>query len=138
MAKKIAHVAVAVQNLDRACDFYRDVMGARIEGRRIMPDQKVELAFAVFDAGTKLELLMPTQEDSPLGKFLRKHGPGLHHVSITVEGIERQLEFLADHGVKIIDAQPRRGAENDRIAFLHPSSTLGVLMELSEPATDAH
>jgi len=138
MLKKIAHVALVVKNLDRACAFYRDVLGARIEGRRLVPSQKAEVAFVVFDEGTRLELLAPTEEDSVLGKFLRKHGPGLHHISFEVDRIEQRLEYLTDHGVKVIDQTPRPGAEDDRIAFLHPSSTLGALIELSEPRSKAH
>ncbi|MBI3873365.1 MAG: methylmalonyl-CoA epimerase, partial [candidate division Zixibacteria bacterium] len=122
MLKSIAHVAIAVGNLDRACDFYRDVFGARIVGRRLLPSQKVEIAFVQLDGDTKLELLSPTEPDSPVGRFLARHGPGLHHVCFEVEDIEKRLEYLADHGIRLIDALPRPGAENDRIAFLHPAS----------------
>jgi methylmalonyl-CoA/ethylmalonyl-CoA epimerase len=138
MLKRLAHVAIAVQNLDRACAFYREVLGGRVEGRRILSGQKVEVAFVVFDQGAKIELLSPTEEDSPLGRFLRKHGPGLHHIAFEVDHIEERLEHLVDHGVKVIDKTPRPGAEDDRIAFLHPSSTLGTLIEISEPQSKVH
>jgi len=132
MLKNISHVAFAVVNLDRACEFYRDVMGAEIVGRKIVPEQKAEVAFVRLEGTAKLELLAPTSDDSPIGRFLAKHGPGIHHVCFEVDDLERQLESLADHGVKLVDAKPRRGAEGDQIAFLHPTSTLGALIELCQ------
>ena len=132
MLKNISHVAFAVVNLDRACEFYRDVMGAEIVGRKIVPEQKAEVAFVRLEGTAKLELLAPTSDDSPIGRFLAKHGPGIHHVCFEVDDLERQLESLADHGVKLVDAKPHRGAEGDQIAFLHPTSTLGALVELCQ------
>jgi methylmalonyl-CoA/ethylmalonyl-CoA epimerase len=132
MLKKLSHVAFAVVNLDRACEFYRDVMGAEIVGRKIVPEQKAEVAFVRLQGTTKLELLAPTSDDSPIARFLAKHGPGIHHVCFEVDDLERELESLADHGVKLVDAKPRRGAEGDQIAFLHPTSTLGALIELCQ------
>ncbi|HWO56051.1 MAG TPA: methylmalonyl-CoA epimerase [bacterium] len=133
MLKKIAHISIAVTNLDRACAFYHDVMGGEITDRHRVDDQKVEVAFVNFSAGTKIELIAPTREDSPVGRFLAKHGPGIHHICFETDNIEKQMAFLSDHGVKLIDAAPRRGAEHDKIAFVHPSSALGTLIELSEP-----
>jgi len=132
MLKKISHVAFAVANLDRACEFYRDVMGAEIVGRKIVPEQKAEVAFVRLPGTAKLELLAPTSDDSPVGRFLAKHGPGIHHICFEVDDLKRQLESLADHGVKLVDTKPRRGAEGDQIAFLHPASTLGALIELCQ------
>lgn len=137
MLKKISHVAFAVANLDRACEFYRDVLGAEITGRKIVPEQKAEVAFVKLGGTAKLELLAPMSDDSPVGKFLAKHGPGIHHICFEVDGLQQKLEFLADHGVKLVDAKPRRGAEGDQIAFLHPTSTLGALIELSEDSKSA-
>ena len=133
MLKDISHIAIAVTNLDRACAFYRDIMGGEIANRHIMSEQKVEVAFVRFGGHTKIELLCPTADDSPVGKFLAKHGPGLHHVCFETDKLERQIEFFEDHGIKMIDKAPRPGAEHDRIAFAHPSSTLGTLIEISEP-----
>ena len=134
MLKDISHVAIAVSNLDRACDFYRDVMGGEIVNRHRVEHQKVEVAFVKFGGHTKIELISPTMEDSPVGRFLAKHGPGLHHLCFETDSIEDQMAFLEDHGVKLIDKSPRPGAEGDRIAFLHPTSTLSTLIEISEPA----
>jgi methylmalonyl-CoA/ethylmalonyl-CoA epimerase len=130
--KRISHVAVAVLNLDRACEFWRDVMGAEVSERRVIEEQKVEVAFVDVGGETRFELLCPTEENSPVGRFLAKHGPGLHHVCFDVDKIEDCLTHLADHGIKLVDDKPRPGAEGDRIAFLHPTSTLGALIELSE------
>jgi methylmalonyl-CoA/ethylmalonyl-CoA epimerase len=130
--KRIMHVAVAVGNLDRACEFWRDVMGAEIEGRTPVPGQNVEVAFVRLDGDTRLELLSSTDDDSPVARFLAKHGPGLHHICFAVDNLATHLKHLAEHGVRLVDREPRPGAEGDLIAFLHPSSTLGTLIELSE------
>lgn len=136
MLKRIAHVAIAVADLDRACEFWQDVMGARIEGRRVVAGQKVEVAFVSLNAGTRLELLAPTEDDSPVGRYLAKHGPGLHHICFEVDNIEARLKHLEEHGIRLVDRTPRVGAEDDQVAFLHPSSTLGALIELSEGKTE--
>ena len=136
MLKRIVHVAIAVANLDRACEFWQDVMGARIEGRRVVPGEKTEVAFVNLDAGTRLELLAPTEDNSPVARFLARYGPGMHHISFEVDNIEERLQYLEEHGIKLVDRTPRAGAEDNRIAFLHPSSTLGTLIELSEGAPE--
>jgi methylmalonyl-CoA epimerase len=136
MLKKISHVAFAVVNMDRACEFYHEVLGAKIVGRKEVPEQKSEVAFVELGGTAKLELISPTSDDSPVKRFLDKKGPGIHHVCFEVDGIEEQLHFLHDHGVRLVDDQPRTGAEGDKIAFLHPSSTLGALVELTESSTD--
>ncbi len=137
MLKKISHVAFAVVNLDRACDFYRDVLGAEIMDRKIVPEQKAEVAFVRLGGTAKLELIAPTSDDSPVGRFLQKHGPGIHHVCFEVNDLDRHLEFLADHGVKLVGERPHQGAEGGKIAFLHPSSTLGALVELCEAPNES-
>ena len=133
MLKDISHIAIAVSNLDRACAFYTDVMGGEIVNRHVIPQQKVEVAFVKFAGHTKIELLCPTEDDSPVGRFLANHGPGLHHVCFETDNIEQQMAFFEDHGVKMVDKTPRPGAEHDRIAFAHPTSTLSTLIEISEP-----
>ena len=132
MLKRISHVAVAVTNLDEACAFWRDVMGTEISGRHVVADQKVEVAFVDVGGLTRFELLCPTEENSPVGRFLAKHGPGIHHLCFDVDNIEDCLVHLADRGVKLVNDEPRPGAEGDKIAFLHPASTLGALIELKE------
>jgi len=133
MLKSISHISIAVGNLDRACEFYHDVMGGKITNRHVVPSQKVEVAFVEFTGSARIELIAPTQEDSPVGRFIAKHGPGLHHICFHVDHIEDTMTYLEDHGVKLIDKTPRPGAEDDRIAFLHPASAWGTLIELSEP-----
>jgi methylmalonyl-CoA/ethylmalonyl-CoA epimerase len=132
MLKDISHVAIAVTNLDRACAFYHDVMGGEIVNRHVIGEQKVEVAFIKFGGRTKIELLCPTEAESPVGRFLARHGPGLHHVCFETDSIENEMVSLEDHGVKMVDKTPRTGAEHDRIAFAHPTSTLGTLIEISE------
>jgi methylmalonyl-CoA epimerase len=133
MLKSISHISIAVGNLDRACEFYRDVMGAKIVNRHAVPSQKVEVAFVEFSGTTRIELIAPTEEDSPVGRFIAKNGPGLHHICFRVDHIEETMAHLEDHGVKLVDKTPRTGAEADKIAFLHPASAWGTLIELSEP-----
>jgi methylmalonyl-CoA/ethylmalonyl-CoA epimerase len=134
MLKDISHIAIAVNNLDRACAFYHDIMGGEIVNRHKIDQQKVEVAFVKFGGRTKIELLCPTESDSPVGRFLAKHGPGLHHICFETDDIDKQMAYLEDHGVKMVDKTPRPGAEHDRIAFTHPSSTLGTLIEISQPS----
>lgn len=125
----IAHIGIAVRGLDESVSFYRDVLGLAAaplddaDGARI-----VGLA-----AGDSLvELLEAESPDSPIGKFVAKRGPGIHHVCFAVDDLEATLERCRAHGIRLIDEHPRLGAEGKRIAFLHPSATSGVLVELSE------
>ena len=125
----IAHVGIAVPSLDASVSFYRDILGmtdvpiADSDGARI----------AAFEAGPSLvELLEAETPDSPIGKFVAKRGPGIHHVCFAVDDLEGTLDRCRAAGLRLIDQQPRLGAEGKRIAFLHPSSTSGVLVELSE------
>lgn len=132
MLKQISHVALAVGNLDRACEFYRDVLGMEIVERKMVPEQKAEVAFVDMGGTARLELIAPTSDDSPVAKSIAKKGPGLHHICFAVDKIEDRLDYLADHGIKLVDAKPRQGAEGGKIAFLHPTSTLGALVEFCE------
>lgn len=126
---RIAHIGIAVQALDASVSFYRDILGlldvplADADGARI-----VGLA-----AGSSLvELLEPDAGDSPIAKFLSRRGQGLHHVCFAVDDLDATLERCRAAGIRLIDQTPRVGAEGKRIAFLHPSSTAGVLIELTE------
>jgi methylmalonyl-CoA/ethylmalonyl-CoA epimerase len=126
---RIAHIGIAVRGLDDSVSFYRDVLGlpdvplADADGAKI-----VGLA-----AGESLvELLEAESPDSPIGKFVAKRGPGIHHVCFAVEDLDATLDRCRAHGIRLIDETPRIGAEGKRIAFLHPSGTSGVLVELSE------
>ena len=126
---RIAHVGIAVDALDRILPFYRDLLG--------LPEEPLHDAdgarIAGFRAGDSLvELLEARSPDSPVGKFVARRGPGIHHICFAVDDLNATLERCRRAGVKLIDDVPRTGAEGKRIAFLHPSSTAGVLVELTE------
>ncbi|MFV0471344.1 MAG: methylmalonyl-CoA epimerase [Paludibacteraceae bacterium] len=127
----IEHLGIAVKSLDTAIPFYGKILGAECYAIEEVTEQKVKTAF--FKIGqTKIELLEATSEDSPVAKFIEKRGEGVHHVAFAVQGLQGRLEELEQQGVQLIDKQPRKGAEGLNIAFLHPKSTFGVLMELCE------
>lgn len=131
--KKVDHVAIAVPDLDAAISLYKNILGKGAEHIEEVADQKVKAAF--FSVGeTNLELLFPTSPDSPISNFLerRKGHGGLHHICLQVENIEASLEDLIKKGIKLIDKKPRCGAHGKKIAFIHPKSTGGVLIELAE------
>lgn len=130
----IEHIGIAVQNLQEAIKFYEEKLGLKCYAIEEIPDQKVKTAF--FKVGqTKIELLESTDPEGPIGKFIEKKGEGIHHIAFAVKNIENQLSELASKDVKLIDQYPRKGAEGLDIAFLHPKSTFGVLMELCEDKT---
>jgi len=127
----IEHIGIAVKNLEESIRFYEDVLGMECYAIEEVTDQKVKTAF--FQVGqTKIELLESTDPEGPIGKFLEKKGEGVHHMAFAVNGIEDALAQMDEKGVRLIDKQPRKGAEGLDIAFLHPKSTHGVLMELCE------
>ena len=125
----IAHVGIAVRGLDEGVSFYRDVLG--MDPVPVHDSDGAQIV--AFDAGPSLvELLAAESADSPIGKFIAKRGPGIHHVCFAVDDLDATLERCRAHGIKLIDETPRTGAEGKRIAFVHPSATSGVLVELSE------
>lgn len=127
----IEHIGIAVKNLDEAIPFYEKVFGLECYAVEEVADQKVKTAF--FKVGdTKIELLEPTDEEGPIGKYIEKKGEGIHHMAFAVDGLDEKLKAAEEQGVKLIDKQPRKGAEGLNIAFLHPKSTFGVLTELCE------
>lgn len=131
MTKKINHVGVAVKSIDAAIPFYRDVLGMVFEGTEVVAEQKVKVAF--FAVGeSRVELLEPTADDSPVAKFLEKNGEGTHHIAYEVEDLVATLEKLKAAGVRLIDEVPRCGAHGTKIAFLHPKASGGVLTELCQ------
>lgn len=126
---RIAHVGIAVESLDAVLPFYRDILG--------MPEISLDDAdgaqIAAVEAGESLvELLQARSPDSPIGKFVAKRGPGIHHICFAVDDLDAALERCRRMGIRLIDETPRLGAEGKRIAFLHPSATGGVLVELSD------
>ena len=131
--KKVDHVAIAVPNLEEAVALYKNLLNKDPEHIEEVADQKVRAAF--FGVGdTNLELLFPTSPDSPITNFLKKNEKGgLHHICLQVSDLEGHLKTLKEKGVRLIDETPRIGAHGKKIAFLHPKSTGGVLIELSEP-----
>lgn len=127
----IEHIGIAVSNLEAAIDFYEKVLGLTCYNVEEVADQKVRTAFFMVGQ-TKIELLESTDPEGPIGKFIEKKGEGIHHIAFSVDNIEEQLSHAEKMGVKLIDAKPRKGAEGLDIAFLHPKSTCGVLMEFCE------
>lgn len=127
----IEHIGIAVSNLEESIKFYEDVLGFQCYAIEEVKDQKVKTAF--FKVGqTKIELLESTDSEGPIGKFIEKRGEGVHHIAFAVKGIEDALSKMEEKGVRLIDKAPRAGAEGLDIAFLHPKSTGGVLIEFCE------
>jgi len=127
----IEHIGIAVKDLSAAIDFYEKVLGLTCYKIEEVAEQKVRTAFLLVGQ-TKIELLESTDPEGPIGKFIEKRGEGIHHIAFSVDKIEDQLKHAADLGITLIDSAPRKGAEGLDIAFLHPKSTSGVLMELCE------
>jgi methylmalonyl-CoA/ethylmalonyl-CoA epimerase len=127
---RVSHIGIAVESVDALLPFYRDVLGMDV----IPLDNADGARIAGLAAGDALvELLEPDKADSPIGKFIAKRGPGIHHVCFVVDDLDAALERCRRAGIRLIDEKPRLGAEGKQIAFLHPSSTGGVLIELTEP-----
>ena len=132
MLDRIDHTGVAVDDLDAAIKLYEEVLGMPLVHRETVAEQGVEAV--LLDVGDgHVELLSPLGEDTPVGKFLARKGPGLHHVAYAVEDIEATLEQLSAAGIELIDAKPRVGIRGSLVAFLHPRSTGGVLTEIVQP-----
>lgn len=127
----IEHIGIAVSNLQDAVEFYEKTFGLECYGIEEVPDQKVRTAFFMVGQ-TKIELLESTDPEGPIGKFIVKKGEGLHHIALAVENIEEKLKIAAENGVRLIDEKPRKGAEGLDIAFIHPKSSSGVLIEICE------
>ena len=129
---ELDHVGIAVDDLEKALSFFRDALGLQLESSEEVQSQRVRVHF--LNAGhSTLELLEATSPDSPIAKFLERRGPGLHHVALRVDDIEAALVHLRTRGVRLIDEHARLGAEGALVAFIHPSATHGVLVELKQP-----
>jgi methylmalonyl-CoA/ethylmalonyl-CoA epimerase len=125
------HIGIAVANLDEALVFYRDALGLEVEIPEEVPSQRVRAHF-IPAGGAAIELLEATAEDSPIAKYMAKRGPGLHHITLRVDDIAAALARLKARGVRLIDEVARPGAHGSLVAFIHPSSTQGVLVELAQ------
>ena len=133
MFGRIDHIGVAVEDIDAAIELYRDGFGMELAHRETVESQGVEAV--LLDVGDgHVELLAPLGPDTPVGKYMAKNGPGLHHVAYAVDDIDTALKNIAAAGVQLIDSEPRVGIRDSRVAFLHPRSTGGVLTEIVEPA----
>lgn len=133
----IEHIGIAVSDLKSAITFYEKVLGLTCYNVEEVADQKVRTAFFMVGQ-TKIELLESTDPEGPIGKFIEKKGEGIHHLAFAVDKIEEHLAHAEKEGVKLIDSKPRKGAEGLDIAFLHPKSTCGVLMEFCENKKGAY
>jgi methylmalonyl-CoA/ethylmalonyl-CoA epimerase len=135
MLSAIDHVGVAVENIDAALQVYRDQLGMPLVHRETVAEQGVDAA--LLDVGDgHIELVAPLHPDTPVGKFLSRRGPGLHHVAYRVASVQDTLDACVAAGIRLIDAQPRSGIRGSRVAFLHPAGTGGVLTEIVQPAEE--
>ncbi len=128
-ARGIHHLGVAVEDLDRALETYLRLFGAELEHRQTVPEQVVEAA-AVLVGPSRVELLAALGEETPVGKFLAKRGPGMHHVAFEVADVRAAIATLAAEGAELVDTMPRRGLFGLEVAFVHPESVHGVLAEV--------
>ena len=133
MFDRIDHVGVAVEELDASLELYRNLFELVLAHREVVSEQGVEAALLDVGEG-HVELLAPLHPDTPVGKFLAKNGPGLHHVAYQVSDIDSTLAALRQAGTALIDERPRIGIRDSRVAFLHPRASGGVLTEIVEPA----
>jgi methylmalonyl-CoA/ethylmalonyl-CoA epimerase len=131
MLKKINHIAVAVNNLEEAAKFYQTILGLNLSGVEVVTAQKTKVGF--FKIGeSNIELVQPAEPDSPLVKFLEAKGPGIHHICFEVDDVEAEVKAFLEKGATMVDQKPRPGAHNAKVAFVHPKSSSGVLIELCE------
>jgi methylmalonyl-CoA/ethylmalonyl-CoA epimerase len=131
MKATIDHIGIAVSHLDDALAFYRDALGLEVEAPEEVASQRVR-ARVIRLGDAALELLEATADDSPIAKYVAKRGPGMHHVALRVDDIVAALAELRGRGVRLVDDVPRRGAHGSLVAFIHPASTHGVLVELTQ------
>lgn len=129
--EEIHHIGIAVSDLQEAKKIYCDILGLECTGEKTLPARKVKAAF-LETGNTSIELIEGIGADGPVSKFVERHGPGVHHICFEVNDIKKVLRELADIGIRLIDTEPRPGAEGKLVAFIHPKSTTGVLIELTE------
>ncbi|MBV6452669.1 MAG: hypothetical protein MHPDNHAH_03429 [Anaerolineales bacterium] len=127
--KQINHVAVVVDDMDKALSFWRDALGMELHELRDVPAENSQVAFLPLQ-GSEVELVRPTSADSGIAKFLAKRGPGMHHICLEVDDIEGMMSQLKSKGVRLINDEPRTASDGKKYAFIHPESASGVLVEL--------
>ena len=131
MVNKIDHIGVAVKNLEAAVSFYENILGLKASGTEVVEEQKVKVAFLPV-GDSEVELLESTEEDGPVAKYIAKNGEGVQHIAYRVDDVEAAIAEMKEKGIRMIDEKPRYGAGGAKIAFCHPKSTFGVLIELTE------
>ena len=131
MIKNIDHLGIAVKDMSEAIKFYEEMLGLKVSEVELVEEQKVKVAFLPI-GDSEVELLESTTPDGPIARFIEKNGEGIQHIAFRVDNLEQKLEELKGKGVRLIDEKPRRGAGGAMIAFLHPKSTFGTLIELCE------
>ena len=136
-SSKIQHLGIAVGSIDQALEFWRDGLGLELTEIEVVEDQGVRVAILPIGE-SRIELLEPTGDETPVGKFIAKRGTGIHHLCVEVEDVAAKLADLKAKGVRLIDEQPRIGAGGALVAFVHPASTGGVLIELTQRGTGKH
>jgi methylmalonyl-CoA/ethylmalonyl-CoA epimerase len=129
---QIEHIGIAVKNLETSVQFYTEFLGLKCLGYEVVESEKVRVAFIEIGE-TRLELLEPMSPESPIAQFIEKKGEGMHHIALRVENAAEHLENMKAHGVKLINDSPKKGAHGNLVAFLHPKSTNGVLLEFCQP-----
>jgi methylmalonyl-CoA/ethylmalonyl-CoA epimerase len=127
--KQINHVAIVVEDIDESLAFWRDALGIEMHELRDVPAEKSKVAFLPV-AGSEIELVQPTSDDSGIAKYLAKRGQGMHHVCLEVDDIDGMLAQLKAKGIRLINEQPKTASDGKRYAFIHPESSSGVLVEL--------
>ncbi|KQL41996.1 hypothetical protein AN960_01705 [Bacillus sp. FJAT-25509] len=132
--KKINHIGIAVRDLETSIQLYTNVLGLKLKGIETVESEKVRVAFIEIGE-VKIELLEATSPESPIAKFIEKKGEGIHHIALETENCEKQLEVVKEHGIKLINEVPKKGAHDSLVAFLHPNSTNKVLFELCQPSS---
>ena len=130
---KIDHLGIAVKSISESLSFYRDVLGMELAGTETVDDQGVHIALLPVGEA-RIELLEPVSAETPVGRFITKRGEGVHHICYEVDDLSSKLDELRSRGVRLLEGYPRRGAEGKLVAFLHPASGHGVLVELVEKA----
>ncbi len=129
--KRINHIAVVVDDMEKSLSFWRDALGIEMQGLREVPAEQSQVAFLPL-AGSEVELVQPTTGDSGIARYLAKRGPGMHHICLEVDDINGMLAQLKSRGVRLINEEPRLASDGKKYAFVHPESTGGVLVELYE------